>query len=273
MSKMFDGEPKDGLHALKDEWCQKKYFGEQSQILCDHFDEAVAATKEAAPVRTQGYALDRSDTEAIDGSERERRWERAVLRRWRSSGLSPVKHCWDRIVAFQIPLFEQQKKDRWGYIDLLGILGKGEVCIVELKKEPATRKSGSTNSSESPLRMVLESAAYAIALQKNWKQFRKELVAHLQTIDVDGSLRDRLPKDLASTRLIGAAPAAYWIDWLPVTQKGSKVASKDWRCFLSLLDKFKSAGMPVSFVSISGDIDVHGSLAVQPLPYFPLIVG
>ena len=59
MSKKFDGEPKDGLHILKDKWCQKTYFGEQSQILCDNFQEAVDATRREAPERKQGYALGR----------------------------------------------------------------------------------------------------------------------------------------------------------------------------------------------------------------------
>ena len=79
MSKKFDGEPKDGLHILKDKWCQKTYFGEQSQILCDNFQEAVDATRREAPERKQGYALGRSATLKIDDSERERRWERAVF--------------------------------------------------------------------------------------------------------------------------------------------------------------------------------------------------
>ena len=121
--------------------------------------------------------------------------------------------------------------------------------------------------------MVLEAAAYAIALQKNWKQFREELVAHMQTLDMDASSWGSLPNDLTSTRLVGAAPAAYWIDWLPVTEKGSRVDSNDWLRFQGLLEKFKTAGMQVSFVSISGDIDVPGSLAGQPLPNFPSIVG
>ena len=272
MSSKFDGEPNDGLHVLKDKWCQKRYFGEQSKILCDQFDVAFKATQEGAPKRSQGYALGRSATVEIDKTERERRWERAVFERWRSSGLSPVKNCWDRIVAFQIPLFDQQEKGGWGYIDLLGILGR-DVCVVELKKEPATKRSGGTDSSESPLRMVLEAAAYAIALRVNWQQFREELVAHMLTLGKDASSCGNLPEDAPSIRLVGAAPAAYWIDWLPVTKKGSEVAPDDWRCFQTLLEKFKDACMPVSFVSISGDIEVPGSLAGQPLPKFPLIVG
>ncbi len=264
---------KNGFHMLKDEWCQKEYFGEQSQHLCDHFEEAVAATKDAVPQRGQGYALGRSATLKIDESERERRWERSVFERWRSSGLSPVKQCWDRIVAFQVPLFDQQGKDGWGYIDLLGIFERGEVCVVELKKEPTTMQSGGTGSSESPLRMVLEAAAYAIAIQKNWGQFRNELVTHMKTLDMDESSWSKLPDELTSVRLVGAAPAAYWIDWLPVTPKGKTVKPDDWQRFQNLLSRFETAKMPVSFVSISGDIDVSGGLAAQPLPHFPLIVG
>ena len=37
--------------------------------------------------------------------------------------------------------------------------------------------------------------------------------------------------------------------------------------------KVKSAGMPISFVGISGDIEVPGSLAVQPLPSFPPVAS
>ena len=221
MSSKFNGEPKDGLHGLKDKWCQKSYFGEQSQILCNHFDDAVEATKEGAPKRSQGYALGRSATVEIDKTERERRWERAVFERWRSPGLSPVRKCWDRIVALQIPLFDRQERGGWGYIDLLGVLGR-DICVVELKKEPATKRSGGTDNSESPLRIVLEAAAYAIVLRVNWQQLREELVAHMQALGMGASSCGNVPEDVPSIRLVGAAPAAYWIDWLPVTKKGAK---------------------------------------------------
>jgi hypothetical protein len=53
---LYDKGPKDGLHVLKDTWKQKLYLGEQSNCLSESLDEAIEATFNAAPTRTQGYA-------------------------------------------------------------------------------------------------------------------------------------------------------------------------------------------------------------------------
>jgi hypothetical protein len=168
-----------------------------------------------------------------------------------------------------VPLFERQEKRSWGYIDLLGIRKHKELCVIELKKEPAARRSGGTNASESPLRMVLEAAAYATALKENWPRFRKELIDCLESLSIP---TDKLPDedDQPVVRLVGAAPASYWIDWLPVTEKGRTVKQADWGHFRDLLKRFEKENMPVSFVSISGDISNPGGLAAQPLTQFPL---
>jgi len=261
----------DGFHVLKDKWAQKSCLRQQSEHLIQEFQVALDATFEAAPKRRQGFQLDRDPTIEIDTTERERRWERAALRRWNASGLSPVARCWDRLISFQVPLFDKQEKASWGYIDLLGVILKGTPVVVELKKEPATNPVGGTKASESPLRMVLEAAAYAIALRKNWGRFRPEFVQRLKTLELPDSTIAGVPQELSTVRLVGLAPASYWIDWLPVTAKGLKVTPDAWRAFADLLAKFDQAGLPVSFASLSGDIESPESLAAQPLERFPLI--
>ncbi len=258
-----------GLHILKDSWCQKSYLQEQCSYLAENLTAAIQTTFDAAPLRDGSFQLDRADNDDIDESQRERRWERSAYRRWRTGTTSPIPKCWQRLVAFQVPLFGSLEVDHWGYIDLLGLLVDGTPCIVELKREPTTSPQGSTQTSESPLRMVLEAAAYAISLRKNWERFLPEFCRRLESLEVQSALIERLPKTLTKVQLVGVAPAAYWLDWLPVTEKGRTVSDDAWKAFRKLTDRLGDEGLSVSFVSVSGDIDRPGSLAAQPLTVFP----
>ncbi len=259
----------DGLHVLKDEWCQKSHFGEQSEYLEENLQAAIKATIDAAPVRVQGYRLDREPTLEIDETQRERRWERATYIRWSNENVSPVVDIWSRLIGFQIPLFDEQEKKGWGYIDILGIVKKKNrlgLSIIELKKEPSANKSGKTDSTESPLRMVLEGVSYAIAMRKNWSKVKVEVNLRLEALEIEQRLTDE-----PMFTIVGAAPAAYWMDWLPYTGKGKEISEDCWRKFGKLLSALseKDNGFPVSFLSLSGDCSSPGSLAAQPLSGLP----
>lgn len=266
-------QPVDGLHVLKDEWTQKQFLGPQSLALAENGALAVAveATFAAAPERRQGFRLDRDVKKDIHTSEEERRLESAMMRRWGTAGMWPIPDAWIRLVACQVPLFDQQKKDRWGYIDVLGVAKNGLPVVVELKKAPDADPDGKTRATETPLRMVLEAAAYAIALRKNWNHFRTAWIARLQELELPDQVIDQVPSRLSKVPLVAAAPASFWIDWLRVTNKGLTVTVEAWESFHKLLSEFRRAQLPVSFVSISGhDQNVDG-LAVQPLVGFPPI--
>lgn len=275
MTEPFYGrKPEDGLHILKDEWKQKEYLGIHSKALAEEESLAAAinATLAAAPERLQGFRLNRPLTEAIHESEQERRLETAMMKRWGCPGMGPIPGGWERLVAFQVPLFDQQRKQGWGYIDLLGVDTRGAPVVVELKKAPESDSKGKTKGgTETPLRMVLEAATYAIALRKNWERFRSEWLDRLMEIGVSDQILTRIPEVLEAVSLVAAAPASFWIDWLPITEKGRTIRRETWVSFQALLVELEKAKLPVSFVSISGfDQDVTG-LAVQPLPGFPLI--
>jgi len=263
--------PSDGLHILKDKWCQKSHLLVQSQALVDdgQLEVAIAATIESAPCRRQRYCLDRELTSVMDESQQERRLEAALMRRWGVTGMWPVPGAWTHLVACQVPLFGEQKKKSWGYIDLLGVTAEGVPVVVELKKDPSANVDGKTERTETPLRMVLEAAAYAIALRKNWEKFREEWIDHLTMVGISEEVVSQVPSSLTKVPLVAVAPASFWIDWLPVTEKGKTVTPETWKAFQRLLDGFSGKDMPVSFVSISGhDQNVDG-LAVQPLVGFP----
>ena len=270
---LYGGRPEDGLHILKDVWKQKEFLGLQAKALGDNDALAIAikATLAAAPVRKQGFRLDRSSTEFIHESEQERRLEAAMMTRWCRAGMWPIPGGWERLVAFQVPLFSEQSKQGWGYIDLLGVNAAGLPVVVELKKAAEASADGKTKSTETPLRMILEAAAYAVALRKNWDTFRPEWIDRLQSLDFAATVIERVPTTLDLVPLVAAAPASFWIDWLPVTGKGRSVSRESWLCFKSLLDELESNNLPVSFVSISGHDGRIDGLAVQPLQ-FPIFI-
>lgn len=268
----YGHSPADGLHVLKDEWIQKSYIGEQSSRLAEDLPLAISATRSAVHSRTQGFQLGRAITKRMNERSQERRLEAAMLMRWNNSSMWRLPAGWERLVAFQVPLFSQRQQDQWGSIDLLGVDSNGLPIVVELKREPVAHDDGRVKHSETPLRMVLEAAAYAIALQENWTVFRPEWIARLQELDVSQETVSRVPQSLTSVGLVAAAPASFWLNWLPVTARGCKVSREAWLSFKSLLSGLKQHGFPASFVSISGHLSEPDKLGLQPLQDFPLIV-
>lgn len=264
--------PGIGLQILKDLCTQKSCMGRYSLVLTENLDFVIQATRDAAHIRNQGFNLDRPITEAIHDRSVERRLEAAMLHRWNRPEMWHIPGGWERLVAFQVPLFAQQQREQWGCIDLLGMNSLGLPVVVELKKHSNAHEDGRTEGSETPLRMVLEAAAYAVALQENWRLFRPEWIARLTALDVpDQVIRGVPDQSLQTVPIVAAAPASFWIDWLPVTTKGATVTRETWESFRSLLTAFRSAGLPTSFVSVSGnELDAEG-LAVQPLIGFPPI--
>lgn len=267
----YDHQPQNGLHILKDAWTQKAYLGPQSRLLAENLKSAVDATFEAAHERMQGFQLGRPITEVMDISSGERRLEAAMLRRWIRPGMWPIPGGWMQLVAFQVPLFAQQQREQWGSIDLMGVNAAGLPVVVELKRSPDAEPDGKSGGSETPLRMILESAAYAVALRKNWPRFRPEWIAHLTKIGVSDQIVSCVPAVLETVPLVAVAPASFWIDWLPVTAKGMRVTREAWVEFRALLEELEKAKLPVSFVSVSGHDQNDAGLAVQPLIGFPLI--
>ncbi len=271
LDALYGHSAADGFHFLKDVWAQKSHFGDQSKHLAENLEKAIDATERAAPRREGDFQLAREATQKVNKTQRERIWERSVFKRWNDPDIAPVNSCWDRVIGFQIPLFANQEKAGWGYIDLLGFIGNGTPSVIELKKDPRSRTSGGVDNTESPLRIVLEAAAYAVALRANWSNFREEFVDRLTQLPVSREVISGIPDELHEVRLVGAAPAGYWLDWLPVTEKGRTISNSTWQSFSSLLDALGKAGFPTSFVSLSGDSDQPDTLAAQPLVKFPLL--
>ena len=269
----------DGLHKLKEKCKNKSAILPLSKFLTskDNLEDAIRATYQAAQERRKSFRLDREPPKNPDVNERF--WEKGLYLKWGKGNDKKrrVPGCWTHLTSYQVPLFDKGEKQNWGAVDLLGYLNQSGKCfpvILELKSEPPPSNSNglTANMSETPLRMVLEAAAYAVALRKNWNiRFRDEFIARVGALGIPP---DSVPKKLNKVFLVAIAPAGYWLEWLPYTEKGrSKVLSKaTWQAFNRLLKQFRHHHLPVSFVSISGSPQFPDSLAAQPLVGFPPLV-
>lgn len=272
LSRPLDLDYFQSLHRLKDLCEQKSYLEQDSKMIAGNLPEILKITEGAVQRNRENFRLDRLDrqtTTRISENQEERRWEMELFLRWgeRNRQISGV---WDHLVAFQVPLFDQKQKDGWGYIDLMGINSSGVPVIVELKRSPCASKRGVTQESETPLRMVLEAAAYAVAVRKNWKQIREQIRIRLEERDID---KPNLPDSIADKDLplVAIAPAAFWMDWLPVTGKGRSLSRESWVSFQGLLNKLSEHHYPVKFLSISGSylaprVARHPTAAIPPDP-------
>ncbi len=266
MPPFYNASPQDGFHVLKDAWGQKTYIGQQSEWLAINVDDAIRATEIAAHVGRNGFQLNRDPNQQIQNIHGERFLEAAMLTRWNNVGMWEFQGGWKQLIAFQVPLFNQQDQGRWGYIDLLGVNNQGLPVVVELKRAPQANQTGQTCSTETPMKMILEGAAYAVSLRMNWMNFRPEWITRLIACQVPQEVIDMVPQQLKIVPVVAAAPASFWIEWMPITSKGRNELNPGvWQKFQQLLAGLARKDLPVKFLSISGDAAFPESLAVQPL--------
>lgn len=252
----------DGLHVLKSKWGQKAYIREQSAYLADHLKAAVTNTE--IPHRRQNYFPDHPVRESVDNAEAQ--WERAIWRRWSAVNAPLVPEGWKWIVYYQIPLYAERAGRHYRAIDLVGVDKDETLSIIELKKEPTQGTNGRPRSSESPLKMLLEAAAYAQVIRKNWKRFREDLAAHLQKTNP----KIPCPSDPQKIRLVGVAPECYWLQWMPVSDQGATIRHEAWDAFRRLLNVLRDQqNLPTSFVSLHGSVKNWRSLTAKCLKNFP----
>lgn len=192
-------DPSLGLHRLKREF-QKKYAAEQCYQLTQMLDEAIAATFEQAPVRGRKYLADRSAmTRTPAGKEAQLEW--AIYRQWSGPSCERVEGCWQRLINFQVNLPARRGDKDWGEVDLLGVADDGLPVLIELKDGA---------SPEPPPRLLVQAAAYGLALQKAWPSFRGEWLRET----AKHGFTSPLPTALLPCRLVCAAPHEYWDNWL-----------------------------------------------------------
>jgi hypothetical protein len=168
-----------------------------------------------------------------------------------------VSPPWQRLVGYQVPLFDKQHKEGWGYIDLLGLTGSGEPVVVELKRG---------TSADTPLHALLEAVSYAVALRKNWQLMAAEIKALRDSQKCKYCVSD----DPEKWTLVLLAPPKYWKAWSPETATGRTVSDSTRKAYRQLRESLAAKGYPVLQAEVRG---TEGWDGVTPLSQGPLEVG
>jgi hypothetical protein len=233
-----------GFHEMPDRF-QLKYVQEQSDELLDHLDESIRLTEKAVPIRAGGFKLDRTDGGRPSGKREEAVWERAI---WSQCGPSSdqgkgafLPGVCLFVRSFQVPL-KSRRADPWGKIDLLGVAPDFLPVVIELKRGGAL---------DTPLRVLVEAAAYGVALRKLWNtpssKFRLEWSRGLRSRFAGAEV----PSRLGPLTLICAAPKEYWARCVGCRGNRGAVNPEGWRSIWKLVGAFQSKGFRVECAQLS----------------------
>jgi hypothetical protein len=235
-----------GLHRLKRK-LQKRLLAKQCRELVGCLGDALAATVAAAPVRTKPYIIERQRAESLDRSEA--RWEEALFWSWKRPPFGSVP--WRRLLTYQVRLSRKGRHDEWGEIDLLGVSDRNLPVVVELR---------APGSIESPAHMLVEAAAYGVAVRKAWRECLRDEWAKAVGMEVSS-----LPEELPACQLVCAAPAEYWDNWTGNSPRARAVQSDVWSAIADLRKSLEQFGYPSTFLRLQ-----HRGTAKHPVSIWPV---
>lgn len=244
-------DPSLGLHDLATRGSfrfQLGYAKEQTEDILSNLDDLVRNTIKNAPMRTDDFCLNRMTNPRLTNEED--KWERGMHEKWGPKGSGEYVPVCKRIQTYQYPLRGSLNDKYWGEIDLLGIGTDFLPVPNELKKREAK---------ESPLRMLVQVAAYGIAIRKVWRNLREHWVEALSWFE--GS-PPQFPSTLDRVTLVCVAPDDYWRSCLgqPGTNAGA-FPPEAWPPFWALVDALGKKGFDTHFVAVEGswnDNDTEG---------------
>ncbi len=221
---------------------QLKYAKAQTEDILSNLDDLVKNTIENAPTRTKDFCLNRVTNRPLTQlTHEEDKWERQMYEKWGPKGSGEYVSICKRIQTYQYPLQNSLKDKYWGEIDLLGIGADFLPVPNELKRRKAN---------ESPLRMLVEVAAYGIAIRKVWPNLREHWVEALSWFEGSPS---QFPTTLDKVTLVCVAPNEYWRRCLG--QRGTDPGafpSEAWPPFWALVDALGKKGFDTHFVAVEG---------------------
>ncbi len=217
---------------------QLAFAKEQTKDILSNLDNLVKNTINKAPERNKDFCLDRMTNPPL--THEEDKWEREMYGKWGPTGSDEYVPVCNRIQAYQYPLQASRKDKYWGKIDLLGIGTDFLPVPNELKKH---------NSNESPLRMLVEVAAYGFAIRKVWPKLRDHWVEAVRWF---GGSPSEFPATLDKVTLVGVAPDEYWSSCLGL--HAGAFPSEAWPPFWKLVDAL-GRWFDIHFVAVEGSWD------------------
>lgn len=225
------------LHLMGDLF-QKTHLAVQCEQLIQGLDCAIEATRRAARIRRNPYVLTRKPRSAVSGPEAT--LEEAIWRRWhkKDSGRG-VPGAWYRIISYQLMLRDtNENSGGWGEVDLVGVSYQGLPSVIEIKRH---------NAEDSPLRVLVQATAYAIAIQEAWEVLGAQWAKHVKAaygFELSPS------KELATCALVCGAHQNYWDNWIGETAKAKRVVPQTWVSMIKLVGALAERGFPATFLRL-----------------------
>ena len=261
---MIDGSM--AFHKIPREEFSLTRISASVQQIIRHLDDIIKRTYEDARPRTaregDTYKLLR-DPKGGEPDERSREAciERAIFRKW-----GPVTRisCKDSaflpsvcqfIQTYQMPLQDKRRDAAWGKIDLVGVSFEWLPVVIELKEG---------KSVETPLRMLVEAAGYAVAVSKAWKDgcLRKEWRESIERVMAASAPKFEWPDELQTVPIICAAPRAYWRQRRGKADvEPNALPKKAWKALADLMSALNDKGFPVTLV----EFDAKKGVGEEPM--------
>jgi hypothetical protein len=229
---------------------QLEFAKEQAKDILLNLPNLVKNTIDKAPMREGDFHVNRTTSLQLGRKKvkhyEEHKWERAMYEKWGPKGAGEYVPVCKGIQAYQYPLQGSFRDRYWGKIDLLGI-GADFLPVPNELKKPKTN--------ESPLRMLVEVAAYGFAIRRVWPNLKAQWVKAVHRF---GASPSEFPETLDDVKvaLVGVAPEEYWcrcLGLLPSTKEG-KFPSEAWPPFWDLVDAF-GTWFDIHFVAVEGSWD------------------
>jgi hypothetical protein len=243
--------PEDGVHVLRNRWGQRSYVGEQSSALASGIEAAVQATRLVVPrrpARGKDFRIDpsthgmRLGIDKIDAASEERRMEQLLYLAYGPEGNLRSTDAWGRLIAFQVPLYDQRDRKGWGHIDLMALTLDGHPAVIELKKQDAQ---------ETPLRALLEGVANAVTVEENWPS----IAAEIRAMCAARGLEARVAERASPVTVVVLAPESYWRSWQQDGVYGQAVGQEARDGFRRLRAALAEAGTPTQLATFDWPFD------------------
>jgi hypothetical protein len=255
------------LHKLKDrpEVKSKKSMALAARDVAENLASIIEATRIAVHHRTadQGYMLDSAQrlqrhqlgmSRAHPGTVNPGQEALLEFDVFATNYENPSGRPWKRLIARQVPLYSQRGADGWGAIDLFGLTGDGRPVIIELKKDSST---------ETPLRALLEAAAYAISVGENWDLVSRGSEDQQRTaglVDIIVPASTPVPIEI-----VVAAERLYWSEWERWSATGSGVPADTRTSLRVVAEAFAEHGISASFVMFGGHLRIGSHIGPRDL--------
>ena len=239
------------FHEMSQPLNQLTFMKNHCLQLIEYLNVKMEMTYLAAPKRYGNYELTR--TMRRNPKHREDKLEWSIWNQWNPQSSKKDKFIKDckSIQTYQMRLQNTRADRGWGRVDLVGVSNKFSPIVFELKED---------QSKETPLRMIIEAVAYALAIRKTWNE--GNLRAEWCKTVTGGSKSE---KTLTELPIVGLAPSEYWTT--KIGQKGKRTSGKvpddAWKPFNQLCKMIGDRGFPVSFYQF--DVGTEGDNRLIPI--------